>query len=199
MGNLLKFPITISNMEKSIDLLAVEGDVVETEQGQNSLQKVKFRQNVMTFQNGLMEMIANGEVDSTLDDCTLTHHFSPVDEKYGCGTYAREMFIPKGTVIIGKIHKHQHLNFIMKGKVSVATEFGKKYFEAPCIFVSEVGLKRAVYAEEDTIWATVHMTEHLGEKNLGKIEQEVIAPSYDELGLIASVEMLKLENEGVKL
>jgi hypothetical protein len=43
------------------------------------------------------------------------------------------------------------------------------------------------------------MTEHLGEENLGKIEQEVIAPSYDELGLIASVEMLKLENEGVKL
>jgi hypothetical protein len=39
------------------------------------------------------------------------------------------MFIPKGTVIIGKIHRHQHLNFILQGKVSVATEFGKKYFD----------------------------------------------------------------------
>ena len=199
MVNNFAFPITINDMEKSIDLLAVEGDIVETEQGQNSFQKVKFRQNVMTFQDGLMEMIANGEIDSTLDDCTLTHHFSPIDEKYGCGTYAREMFIPKGTVIIGKIHKHQHLNFILKGKVSVATEFGKKYFEAPCIFVSEIGLKRAVYAEEDTIWATVHMTEHLGEDNLDKIEKEVIAPSYDELGLIASVQMLQLKDEGVSL
>lgn len=199
MGNLSKFPITIHNMENSVDLLAVEGNLVETEQGQNSFQKVKFRQNVMTFQDGLLDMIAKGEIESTLEDCKLTHHFSPIDEKYGCGTYAREMFIPKGTIIVGKIHRHQHLNFIMKGKVSVATEFGKKYFEAPCIFVSEVGLKRAVYAEEDTIWATVHMTEHLGEENLDKIEQEVIAPSYEDMGLIASVEMLKLDNEGVKL
>ena len=189
----------MNNMENSVDLLAVEGNLVETEQGQNSFQKVKFRQNVMTFQDGLLDMIAKGEIESTLEDCKLTHHFSPIDEKYGCGTYAREMFIPKGTIIVGKIHRHQHLNFIMKGKVSVATEFGKKYFEAPCIFVSEVGLKRAVYAEEDTIWATVHMTEHLGKENLDKIEQEVIAPSYEDMGLIASVEMLKLDNEGVKL
>ena len=199
MGNLLKFPITIYNIEKSIDLLAVEGDIVETEQGQNSLQKVKFRQNVLKLQDGLMEMIANGEIESTLDDCTLTHHFSPVDEKYGCGTYAREMFIPKGTVIIGKIHKHQHLNFIMKGKVSVATEFGKKYFEAPCIFVSEVGLKRAVYAEEDTIWTTVHLTEFESESDLDKIECEVIAPTYDELNLISSTNKpLELAAQGEK-
>jgi len=137
MANLSKFPITINDMNNAVDLLAVEGDVVETEQGQNSLQKVKFRQNVMTFQDGLMEMIANGEVDSTLDDCTLTHHFSPVDEKYGCGTYAREMFIPKGTVIIGKIHKHQHLNFIMKGKAIVWVDGVENILEAPYIGITE--------------------------------------------------------------
>ena len=85
----------------------------------------------------------------------------------------------------------------MKGKVSVATEFGKKYFEGPCIFVSEVGLKRAVYAEEDTIWVTVHMTKHYGEEHLDKIEEEVIAPNYGELGLVESVEQLMvLEGKG---
>jgi hypothetical protein len=88
----------------------------------------------------------------------------------------------------------------MKGKVSVATEFGKKYFEAPCTFVSEVGLKRAVYAEEDTIWTTVHLTAHTGEENRGKIEQEVIAPTYEEMGFISSVDdLMKLENKGEKL
>jgi quercetin dioxygenase-like cupin family protein len=104
------------------------------------------------------------------------------------------MFIPKGTLIIGKIHRHQHLNFIMQGRVSVSTEFGPKYFEAPCIFVSEVGLKRAVIAEEDTIWVTVHLTKHLGEENLDKMEEEVIAPSYKELGLIDSTKELLTEN-----
>lgn len=164
---------------------------------QNSPQKVEFREKIMTVQNGLQEMIANGDVESTLEDCTVTHHFAPIDDKYGCCTYARQMFIPKGTLIIGKIHRHQHLNFILKGKVSVATEFGKKYFEAPCTFISEVGLKRAVYAEEDTIWTTVHLTQFHGEENLDKIEEEVISPTYQEMGLIASVEeLLKIEGKG---
>lgn len=191
--------IAIKNGEAIIDFVA-SGNVVELKQDKNSYTKVKFRENVLKLENEFLNMIENGVVDSTLEDCILTHHFSPVDEKYGCGTYAREMFIPKDTLIIGKIHRHQHLNFIMKGKVSVATEFGKKYFEAPCIFVSEVGLKRAVYAEEDTIWVTVHLTEHSGEENLSKIEEEVIAQNYEEMNLIASTsELSMLENKGETL
>ncbi len=157
---------------------------------QNTPSKVQFRQDILTVQDGLQQMIAEGAVESTLEDCTLTHYFTPKDEKYGCCTYAREMFIPKGTLIIGKIHRHQHLNFISKGRVKVVTEFGTKYLEAPCTFVSEVGLKRAVYAEEDTLWTTVHLTEFESEAELDKIEQEVISPSYDEIGLIDSTEKL---------
>ena len=160
----------------------------------NSPNKVQFRENIINVQEGLLKMIANGTAKDTLPDCKLTHYYSPIDENYGCGTYARQMFIPKGTLIIGKIHRHQHLNFIMQGRVSVSTEFGPKYFEAPCIFVSEVGLKRAVIAEEDTIWVTVHLTKHLGEENLAKMEEEVIAPSYKELGLLDSTKDLITEN-----
>ena len=179
-----------------LDLVFTEESSTELTE-QNSVNKVQFRQQVLTVEQGLNEKIEAGEIESTLEDCLLTHHFAPVDPEYGCCTYGREMLIPKGTIIIGKIHKHQHLNFIMKGKVSVATEFGKKYFEAPCIFVSEVGLKRAVYAEEDTIWVTVHMTKHHGEDNLSKIEEEVIAPTYEELGLISNMTQLnKLEVQG---
>ena len=163
---------------------------------QNSIEKVAFREKILTVQNGMQEMIKEGLADDVLPDCTVTHYFAPIDENYGCCTYARQMFIPKGTLIVGKIHRHQHLNFILQGKVSVATEFGKKYFEAPCTFISEVGLKRAVYAEEDTIWTTVHLTKHCGEEHLDKIEDEVISPTYAELGFIDSVDSLKrLEGE----
>jgi len=159
----------------------------------NDANKVQFRENIINVQEGLLKMIADGVAIDTLPDCTLTHYYAPIDNNYGCGIYARQMFIPKGTLIIGKIHRHQHLNFIMQGRVSVSTEFGPKYFEAPCIFVSEVGLKRAVIAEEDTIWVTVHLTKHLGEENLAKMEEEVIAPSYKELGLIDSTKDLITE------
>jgi len=164
----------------------------------NSLQKVQFRQDILTVQNGINKMIEDGVIESTLEDCTVKHYFSPKDDKYGCCTYAREMFIPKGTLIIGKIHRHQHLNIISKGKVVVYTEFGEKHLEGPVTFVSEIGLKRSVFAVEDTLWTTIHLTEFVGEENLGKIEEEVIAPDYQEMGLIDSVnELAKIENEGV--
>jgi hypothetical protein len=138
----------------------------------------------------MKQMFVTGELRDCSKELTLTHYFSPIDEKYGCCTYARQIFLPKGSLVIGKIHRHQHLNFIMTGKVSVMTEFGKKYFAAPCTFVSEVGLKRAVYAEEDTIWTTVHLTKHCGEEFLKEIEDEVIAPDYETLGLVSNLNQL---------
>jgi len=159
---------------------------------QNTRERVRFRQSVLAAQKRGWELIQGGKLENRMDRCTLKHYFTPIDKKFGCSAYAREIFIPKGTVVIGKIHRHQHLNFILKGKVSVNTEFGKKYLEAPCTFISEVGLKRAVYAEEDTIWTTVHLTEFPGEENLDKIENEVISPTYEEIGLISSVEKLRI-------
>ncbi len=105
-----------------------------------------------------------------LDELT-THHFAP-------GVYARELFIPKGVVLTGKIHKTEHINIVSQGKIAVATEDGQKIIEAPCIFVSKPGTKRAGYALEDTTWITIHVTE---ETDLMKIEQQVIATDHGEI------------------
>ena len=156
----------------------------------NSLAKVQFREEILTVEAGMNDMISVGTAGAIFEATPLKHYYSPIDENYGCCAYAREILLPKGSVVIGKIHKHSHLNIISKGKVSVMTEFGKKYFEAPCTFLSEVGLKRAVYAEEDTIWTTIHLTKHRGEENLDKMEDEIVAKDYSELGLLASVAAL---------
>ena len=47
-------------------------------------------------------------------NCPLNHYFSD-------GIYVREITIPAGMVIVGKIHKHRHPNFLIKGKVMVIT------------------------------------------------------------------------------
>jgi len=160
----------------------------------NAPSKVWFRETVLAAQAEMQAMIDSGAVTSLAQECTLKHYFAPKSDKYGCSTYAREIFLPKGSFVVGKIHRHQHLNIISKGKVKVFTEFGQKYFEAPCTFISEVGLKRAVYAEEDTIWTTVHLTEFEDESELSKIEDEVISPTYDEMGLVSSTaELSKLQ------
>lgn len=104
----------------------------------------------------------------------LKHHFAE-------GIYARELFIPKDAVIVGKIHRHAHLNFLMKGDISVLTEHGVRRLKAPAVITSAPGIKRAGYAHEDSVWITVHATD---ETDVDKIEDKVICKSFEEFELL---------------
>lgn len=156
----------------------------------NTLAVVSFRESINKIQDGLLTAISEGVIEDRMPECIVKHYFTPQDEKFGCYTYAREMTIPEDTVIIGKIHRHQHLNIISQGRVNVFTEHGPKEYKAPCTFVSEKGTKRAVWASKDTIWTTIHTVSYGNEKDLDKIEAEVIAPSYEDLNLISTVKEL---------
>lgn len=97
----------------------------------------------------------------------VRHYFSP-------GLYAREMFIPAGTVLTGKVHKTTHMNVISAGAITVWTEEGMKLITAPHTFVSYPGTKRAGLTHADTVWTTFHVTE---ETDLDKLEEELTEPS----------------------
>lgn len=97
-------------------------------------------------------------------DIETTHHFAE-------GLYGREILIPKGVVLTGKIHKGEHLNFLMKGDITVWTEQGMKRLTAPAVIVSKPGTKRVGYAHEDSIWVTVHAST---ETDLERLEAELI-------------------------
>lgn len=105
----------------------------------------------------------------------LKHIFAP-------GAYGRQITVPKDHWVIGKIHKHAHLNFLMKGRVAVLTEDGLMVMEAPFSFVSRVGAKRLVLALEETVWATVHLTD---KTDIAEIECDVIAKTFDDVPLLA--------------
>lgn len=107
-------------------------------------------------------------------EIATTHYFAK-------GTYAREIFIPKGTLLTGKIHKTEHLNIISKGDISVMTEHGPMRVQAPFTMVSPPGTKRIGYAHEDTVWTTIHGTE---ETDLEKLEEQLIATDYEESGVL---------------
>lgn len=80
----------------------------------------------------------------------------PLRHFFAKGLYARELTIPKNCVLTGAIHKHQHINIIVKGDISVATEHGVRRIQAPYVMISEPGTKRAGFAHEETVWITVH-------------------------------------------
>jgi hypothetical protein len=102
----------------------------------------------------------------------------PLRHTFAQGVYAREMTAPAGVVLTGRIHKTEHLNIISKGEVSVLTENGIERFKAPYTFVSKPGTKRILYAHEELVWTTIHVT---NETDLAKLEAELVASSFEEL------------------
>lgn len=104
-------------------------------------------------------------------DCPLQHVYPP-------GLYLRTIFIPKGTVVVGKIHRHRHGNILSQGEVAVLTESGGlEQLRGPITGVSEPGTKRAVYALTDVVWTTIHLNP-TNTQDLEQLEREIIAPTY---------------------
>ena len=95
------------------------------------------------------------------------------------GTYTRELYLPKGSVLTGKIHRHSCINILTKGRMKVVTDEGEYEISAPYTFVSGPGVKKAGYALEDSIWINVHPWD--GPEDLELIEEAVIVPSYEAL------------------
>ena len=108
-------------------------------------------------------------------DAPLKHWLAP-------GTYCREIHLTKNTVVVGRIHRHQHMNIISKGEVTVYTEFGYEHFKAPASFISEAGTKRVVWVHKDTIWTTIHPNP-TNETEIPKLEEMFTASEYAELGM----------------
>lgn len=101
----------------------------------------------------------NGQVE-----CPLEHHFSE-------GLYARKLTIPKGTLVVGKVHRHRTLNICARGKIAILTPTGPRIFKAGDVVVTEPGLQKVGYALEETDWINVHATE---ETDLALIEAHFV-------------------------
>lgn len=93
-----------------------------------------------------------------------THHFAE-------GLYAREIMIPAGCLLTGKIHRGEHLNIVSQGEITVWTEGGMKTVKAPFTMVSKPGTKRVGLAHTDTVWTTIHAS---NETDLALLEAELI-------------------------
>ena len=115
-------------------------------------------------------------------ELTTLHHFAD-------GIYVRELHIPKGVTLTGKVHRKSTVNIITKGSILVVTEEGKRLVTAPECFVSAPGCKKAGHALEDTIWLNIHRTD---ETDLERIEAEFIVPENEAIEMF---QMEKLETE----
>lgn len=98
------------------------------------------------------------------------------------GIYMRELFIPKGSLLIGKIHKMECINIVSKGDISILTELGSNRVTAGYSAVSPAGIQKVGFANEDTVFVNVFRTEEI---DVGKIEGVVAYSSYEEFERLA--------------
>jgi len=117
----------------------------------------------------MIEKIESGEMVE--QECPVIHRFSP-------GLYLREILMPKGTRIIGKIHATEHFNVVLTGSCTVITAEGREEITAPYTFISKAGVQKVVIVHEDCRWQTLHVTD---KTDLDEIEKDVIVEDYDHL------------------
>ena len=147
-------------------------------------QNLQVRTDILSLQMFMEFGISSGALQDASEHTPVEHFFTPVSEEYGCAQYARQLFMPAGTVCVGKLHKLPHLTFLLKGRVVVVSENGgKQEMVAPLTFVSPAGSKRAFHVLEDTLLTTVHLTKYDAEESLPQVEDEVISPTYGAMGL----------------
>jgi quercetin dioxygenase-like cupin family protein len=147
-----------------------------------------IRSLIVDFEAQMVQAVASNQLIDANPSYPLFHHFTD-------GAYAREMHIPAGHIVVGKLHRHNHFHFISKGRVTVLTEKGGlEEYSAGGIMISAAGVKRLLITHEDTVWTVIHVT---NETDLEKIEETVIAKDFEALGLtVVPLQLLLTEQKG---
>ena len=141
------------------------------EKRQLELSKEQFRKGIMKVEEN-MKNHPNGLKGEALQK------LNPLKHSFADGCYIREIFNPKGELLVTKIHKVAHPFFLMKGDMTILVEDGIKRIKAPHYGITPAGTKRPIYCHEDCVFVTVHAT---NETDLEKIEEEVIAKDFSEV------------------
>ena len=101
----------------------------------------------------------------------------PLKHTFADSIYVRQMDMKAGSAVIGAIHNHLHVWFLLTGRLAVVTEDSTEEFIAPCYVVASPGSKRVIYAIEDSIFVNVHKNPK-NIKNIEKLEKEIVSLTF---------------------
>lgn len=132
------------------------------------------RKKILKFQESLV-----GKADEVN---IVTHQDSdifPLKHTFADGIYVRQMSMKPGSVVVGAIHKHLHVWFLLTGHISVATEENREDYIAPCYVVATPGTKRVIYANEESIFVNIHKNP-TNTQDIQQLEKDIVAKDFKE-------------------
>jgi len=137
------------------------------------------RKKILSLEKSLIDIADGINIEGDGRSIVTNGKIAPIKHAFADGVYIRQMDMVKDTVVVGAIHKHLHVWFLLTGHVTIATENTTEDYIAPCYIVSTPGVKRVILANEDSIFVNVHKNPS-NTQDINQLEKEIVALNYEE-------------------
>jgi hypothetical protein len=134
------------------------------------------REEIQALQDVLIAKADGENIEGNGNHIVHSDNF-PLKHAFADGVYIRQMDMNAGSAVVGAIHNHSHVWFLLTGYLAVATEDNVEEFIAPCYVVAKPGSKRVIYAIEDSIFVNIHKNpENI--KDIKELEAEIVSLTF---------------------
>ena len=137
------------------------------------------REKILKLEKSLVCIADGVNIEGDGKNIVTNSKIAPIKHAFADGVYIRQMDMVKESVVVGAIHKHLHVWFLLTGHITVATEDTTEDYIAPCYVVSTPGVKRVILANEDSIFVNIHKNPS-NTRDIDKLEKEIVALNYEE-------------------
>ena len=151
----------------------------EIDKKNNNKVSINSREKIIEFENALISNADGINIEGDGKHVLTSSKLAPIKHTFADGVYIRQMDMLKGSVVVGAIHKHLHVWFLLTGHVTIATEDTTEDYVAPCYVVSTPGVKRVILANENSIFVNVHKNPS-NTQDIDQLEKEIVALNYKE-------------------
>ena len=120
-------------------------DIVEIVKNYGNLTVIESRKVFDQLEGGLLEF-------EQIPDDTYQ-----LKEYYSGGMYCREITIPEGAFITGRIYKFDHIEIMLSGEIEIlSADGGKTYYEGHNVIEAKAGKRQGGLAHKETKWLTIN-------------------------------------------
>ena len=137
------------------------------------------RKKILNLEKSLIKIADGVNVEGDGKQVVTDSKIAPIKHSFADGVYVRQMDMKQGSAVVGAIHKHLHVWFLLTGDITVATEDTTEDYIAPCYVVSTPGVKRVILANKDSIFVNIHKNPS-NTQDIDELEKEIVALNYEE-------------------
>ena len=156
----------MSNKELEISKI-LQGDV-----------SIPYKDRIQKVEDYIISISDDENAFGTGKEIIKPKHFQ-YKHSFADGIYVREMKIDQGILLVGGIHKHKEVFFLLQGRLNIMTKDGLEEYIAPCYVIAPSGSKKMGYAIEQSIVVTIHANP-TNTEDINELEDNMIVYSWKE-------------------